>query len=73
MPQERGRAQGISEVLGGVTAAVGTLSSGIIYDAFGYAGANMAALGSVCVLLLCVTFVRWAQARDASVSPQLPG
>ena len=55
--EERGRAQGITEVLVGVTAGIGSLSSGAIYGFYGYAGANVVAFASISILLLTSTFL----------------
>lgn len=66
--QERGRAQGISEVVVGVTAAIGSLASGTIYGGYGYAGANVVAMGSAVVLVLAPAFVRWVHTRADSVA-----
>ena len=71
--QERGRAQGINEVVIGVTVAVGSLASGSIYGGYGYAGTNAVVLCIVAVLALAVLAARWAEARGTTVAPKLGG
>jgi MFS family permease len=71
--QERGRVQGITEVVVGVTVAVGSLASGSIYGGYGYTGANAAVLCIVAVLALAVFVARWAEARGATIAPELGG
>ncbi len=71
--QERGRAQGINEVVVGMTAAMGSLASGSIYGIYGYAGANAVVLGSVAVLALAMVAARWTEARGATIAPELGG
>ena len=71
--QERGRVQGITEVVVGVTVAVGSLASGSIYGGYGYAGANAVVLCIVAMLALAVLAARWAEARGATIAPELGG
>ena len=56
--QERGRAQGISEVVVAMSAAVGSLASGSIYGAYGYSGVNIAALAVVGFIAISVLITR---------------
>ena len=58
--QERGRAQGISEVVVAMTAAIGSLASGSIYGAYGYSGANITVIVVVGFIALSVLIARWA-------------
>ncbi len=68
--QERGRAQGISEMVVGMTAAVGMLASGSIYGAYGYSGANIVVLIVVVLMALSVTAALWAEACVGTASPE---
>ena len=68
--QERGRAQGISEMVVGMTAAVGMLGSGSIYGAYGYSGNNIVVLIVVVIMALSVIAALWAEARVRTASPE---
>ena len=67
--QERGRAQGISEMVVGMGAVVGSSASGSVYGAYGYSGANMVVLVVVVFMVLSITAARWAEARVGTVAP----
>ena len=60
--RERGRAQGISEVVVGGTAAIGSLISGPVYAGYGYEGANIVAMGSVILIVVALAYIRFNQA-----------
>ena len=69
--QERGRVQGISEMVVGMGAVVGSLTSGSVYGAYGFSGANMVVLIVVVFMALSITAARWAEARAGTASPEL--
>jgi MFS family permease len=58
-PAERGRTQGFNDLLVGLAAAVGSLSSGLLSARFGYAGVGLA--GAVLALVPFVFVARWAR------------
>ncbi len=59
-PAERGRAQGLNDLLVGLASAAGSLGSGILSARFGYAGVGMA--GGLLALLPLFFVVRWDRA-----------
>ena len=50
--EERGRAQGVSEAIIGVTAATGSITSGLVYASYGYIGSNLIVIGLSVVLVI---------------------
>ena len=60
-PAERGRTQGFNDLLIGLSAATGSLGSGLLAARFGYAGVGTA--GAVLSLLPFLFLIRWARAR----------
>ncbi len=50
--EERGRAQGVSEAFIGVTAAIGSVTSGFVYASYGYMGSNLIVIGSSVLLFV---------------------
>ena len=68
--QERGRAQGISEVVVALSAAVGSLASGSIYGAYGYSGVNIAALAVVGFIAISVLITRGTVNAAGTFSPE---
>tara|TARA_B110000263_G_C15139074_1_gene432527 strand:- start:81 stop:800 length:720 start_codon:yes stop_codon:yes gene_type:complete len=56
-PEERGRAQGVSEAIIGVTAATGSVTSGLVYASYGYMGSNIIVIGLSILLFLVLAFL----------------
>ena len=67
-PNERGKTQALSGLLGNVAAALSTLSAGAALQGIGWSALN---LGILPILTLCLALVvRW-KVTDASVEPRL--
>ncbi len=56
-PEERGRAQGVSEAFIGVTAAIGSVTSGLVYANYGYTGSNLIVIGLSVLLFVILAFL----------------
>jgi MFS family permease len=69
--QERGRAQGINELVIGMAAAIGSLASGSIYGTYGYSGVNIVVLIVVGIIAVSMPVARWAEARTVCAEPEL--
>ena len=60
--QERGRAQGISEAIIGITAALGSVSSGLIFSTYGYVGSNL--LVTIFSFFMMILFIILRRSKD---------
>ena len=68
-PEERGRAQGVSEAFIGVTAAIGSVTSGLVYASYGYTGSNLIVIGlSVLLFVVFVFFGRSSVQTSGTVT-----
>ena len=56
-PEERGRAQGVSEAIIGVTAASGSVTSGFVYASYTSMGSNIIVIGLSILLFLVLAFL----------------
>jgi MFS family permease len=60
-PSERGRTQGFNDLLVGGAAAIGSISSGLLWARYGYAGVG--AVGAVVTLVPFFFVARWVRAE----------
>tara|TARA_B100000945_G_scaffold321606_1_gene337546 strand:- start:6070 stop:7326 length:1257 start_codon:yes stop_codon:yes gene_type:complete len=60
--QERGRAQGISEAIIGITAALGSVSSGLIFSTYGYVGSNLLVI--IFSFFMMILFIILRRSKD---------
>ncbi len=68
-PAERGRTQGFNDLLIGLASAGGSLASGIVFAAVGYATMGIVAAGAALILL---SLTLWSRVGRRAPAPALP-